>query len=660
MAGIIATLRRLWEHIYTHHTRHLSARLMLYMLLIGLMPVLIAGYVINLQFESNLIAQTEQDLTRRLNGVNNGIENYLRTQEKNLRTLAFTPTLQIAMTEFEAAYAAEGAEGIAIQEIEDKYLDFLAAYVENNFYTDIYLISTQGDVLISLLHGEEHGINLNSAAWSGGQINQVYRQSLTQIQAITSLPEMKNDQDIFFYVASPVIEENHVKGSVIIKINMQNLQTYYLDTLQFTQDVRMIAAHYDAEKWQRIFLRGLQNEPVLSEWELSSLQQHKVQMGDMLHMQQYFEVAAYLPSFSAYIVLGVPQQFVMAVVQRTKLLVLVFMLISGLIIALLASRLASNFTRPIKELGLSCEALGHGAKQVSVAIERSDEIGHLARQFNDMADNLQKTKTQLVQTEKLASIGHLAAGVAHEINNPMGIVTANVASLEEYTETLIKFSQIIALQTNHIDESNVDSTLKNMQDYYRKKDMKFVCEDVNILLDETQQNLKRVRDIVSSMQVFSEIDKESETNCDSSALMDSSLVDLKPQMPTSIKLLREYSSNICAQGRPKQLKRAFSHVLDNALKALVSKEKGILRVRIRTREGVVVINIDDNGEGIIGENKDKIFNPFFTTRKVGHGIGMGLAVTYSIITAHGGEIQVQSAEGKGTRISIRLPLSPSQ
>ena len=651
MARITDFFVRIYRRVLVHHARHLSAQLMFYLLLIGLLPVFIAGYVVNAQFESNLLAQTEQDLKHRLGEMNDGIETYFRTQEKNLRTFASTPTLQKIMQESIAAYVQDGADGLALQEVEDKYADFLSAYAENNFYTDIYLVSKDGDVLISLLHGTGHGVNLQQAGWGERSMGAVFKQSMSVLQVLTSYPEVDEEHGVYVYVASPVQVNDEIIGSVMLKVNMKNIQIFYLDSLQLTDDIHMIVAQNVAGKWQRVYLSGLSDEKTLSPWEINNLQQHILHMNHMLKNQNYYEVSSYLPTFAAFVVLGVPQAYVMADVQRSRWLVLLFMLVSALVIVLLASRLASNFIRPIRELGRSFQALGHGETRVSVAIERQDEIGLLARQFNEMADNLQKTKSQLVQSEKLASIGHLAAGVAHEINNPMGIVTANVSTLDEYVRQLIACVECL----NTADVSAQQELVARMQALYRQQDLKFVCEDTGSLLQETNQNLSRVRDIVSSMQVFAEIDKEDVVACDLVALMDSCLAEITTQITGHINLLREYDGAEPVQGRPKQLKRAFLHVLDNALKAVVQKEHGIIRVRIQHQEGMAVISIDDNGVGISPDNKDKIFNPFFTTRAVGQGLGMGLSVTYSIITAHGGDISAASREGKGTRICIRLP-----
>lgn len=653
MARINMHLRQMWQQLRDYYARHLAARLTLYLLLIGLVPVFIAGYVINLQFESNQLRQAEEELQRRLNNINSSMESYFRAQEKNLRIFTQTPSLNAAMQAFSMAYVQQGADGLAMQDAEDKYINYLASFVENSFYSDIYFIVPGGDVVMSLLHGDEHGANLHDPAWANSQIGRTFQKSLRQFQPVTSLPEMDQDQEINFYVGSVLMIDERLQGVVIVKIPSRNLQAFYYDSLQPGDDVNLLVAQLSDGQWQRVFLSGLNTSKTLMEYEIQDLQTHKNHMQAMLKEGDFFSSATYLPTFSAYLALSVPRQQVMQAVQNTKLLVFIFMLVSAALIALLASRLAKNFTRPIKELRISCDALGQGNTQVSVAVNRSDEIGMLARHFNEMADNLQRTKSQLVQTEKLASIGHLAAGVAHEINNPMGIVTANLATLKEYTQSLIEFARILH-QANPAAEK--DGVLQALEDFYRQQDLQFVCGDISMLLDETQHNLRRVRDIVSSMQVFAEIDKEAETDCELASLMESSLCELQEKISGNIHLTRDLHPPLICRGRAKQLKRVFSAVLDNAMKALAGREKGIIRVHMYAADGSAVVKIDDNGHGISDDIKNKIFNPFFTTRAVGQGLGMGLAVSYSIMTAHGGSIEVHSAAQRGTRIIMRLPL----
>ena len=320
----------------------------------------------------------------------------------------------------------------------------------------------------------------------------------------------------------------------------------------------------------------------------------------------------------------------------------------AMIIALASSNISRSITRPIKQLRKSFKALADGEKNVLVRSSSKDEIGVLLVQFNAMVKKLCSTENKLIETEKLVSIGNLAAGVAHEINNPMAIVTSNVSSLKDYTKELVEHLAQVdkVLIHNELYDNNTSISLN-------QNDVSGLASEVELIIDETGQSLTRVKDIVASMQVFSEVDKEDFQTFVINDLLDEIIEEVK-KSNSKINIDNNFVKSISVYGRKKQLKMMFSRLIDNAIKAS-DKKNHIVQVHVGGSADQAIVCVDDNGCGIDQKHRDKIFDPFFTTREVGQGIGLGLAIAYTIVGSHNGTISVQSVVGKGSRFKVVLP-----
>ena len=267
---------------------------------------------------------------------------------------------------------------------------------------------------------------------------------------------------------------------------------------------------------------------------------------------------------------------------------------------------------------------------------------------------LEDAQNQLLQSEKLAAVGQLAAGVAHEINNPIGFVTSNLSSLERYTKDL--FSLIATY--DQIEATLTDSALRSkIRDAKKLIDFEFICEDVGALVAESRSGLERVRRIVQDLKDFSRIDESELQWASVETCLENTVAVLSSDLKGKAEIVREFGGVPQVECMPSQLNQVFMNILVNAHQAISGAGRVVLRTGV---EGEMVwVEIADNGVGIPPENLKRVFEPFFTTKPVGSGQGLGLSVAYSIVAKHHGRIDVGSAPGQGAVFRVALPIDRS-
>jgi two-component system NtrC family sensor kinase len=301
---------------------------------------------------------------------------------------------------------------------------------------------------------------------------------------------------------------------------------------------------------------------------------------------------------------------------------------SILLAILLAIPLAWSISRPLTEMAAATRKVASGDWTVRVPVYGRGETGTLAESFNTMVETLRETQEQLIQTEKLASVGQLAAGVAHEINNPLGSILLYADILRKETPEDNQ-QQIEDLDMIIRETSRCKTIVNDLLNFSRQNEVLAQDTSLNALLEELAQE-------ASKQELYEEID----LTC-----------DLDPDLPT-------------IQADPLQLRQVFLNLMNNAAEAMPEGGRLTLRTRKGDSKGFVTAEIQDTGVGISDENMKKLFTPFFTTKPIGKGTGLGLAIIYGIVKMHRGQISVSSKEGQGTtfRITLRekLPVSPEK
>ncbi len=265
---------------------------------------------------------------------------------------------------------------------------------------------------------------------------------------------------------------------------------------------------------------------------------------------------------------------------------------------------------------------------------------------------LQEAQTQLLQSEKMASIGQLAAGIAHEINNPVGFVNSNMGALRGYFERLFA----VLDDYDHLIAPG-DAVLRTRAAQIKQQaDLAFLRDDVDDLVLESMDGLRRVRDIVRSLKDFSHVDETEWQVADLHQGLDSTLTIAHNEIKYKATVVKQYGALPPVTCLASQLNQVFLNLLVNAAHAIA--DHGQITVRTGAADGWVWIEIGDSGSGIAPENLNRIFEPFFTTKPVGSGTGLGLSLSYGIVKKHGGRIEVDSELGRGSRFTIHLPLKP--
>ncbi|MCC5599146.1 sensor histidine kinase [Nostoc favosum] len=331
-------------------------------------------------------------------------------------------------------------------------------------------------------------------------------------------------------------------------------------------------------------------------------------------------------------------------------------------------------TSGIQELNTLSNSFNHMAGQLHesfTALEKSkeeleDRVEERTSELKNALEELQRTQSQVIQSEKMSSLGQLVAGVAHEINNPVNFIHGNLDYVQEYTQDLLALVQLYQ-QYNSNPAPEIQTAIEDM-------DLEFLQGDLPKMLSSMKVGTDRIRQIVLSLRNFSRTDEAEFKSVDIHEGIDSTLMILqhrlkaKPEQP-EIQVIKDYGNVPLIECYAGQLNQVFMNILVNAIDAL--EESNALRTyqeiednpsRIKIRTSVVnstwvEVAIADNGVGISKEFQQRIFDPFFTTKPIGKGTGMGMSISYQIVTEkHGGKLECFSTAGEGTEFIIQVPL----
>lgn len=296
------------------------------------------------------------------------------------------------------------------------------------------------------------------------------------------------------------------------------------------------------------------------------------------------------------------------------------------------------------------------ARKQAEAVEKTrlEELSRTNHELKILNTKLEQAQNQLLQSEKMASIGMLAAGVAHEINNPIGFIKSNMQSLENYVNDLMLV--VAAYERAEASLPEQQAAFAELHEVEDQIEFDYVKQDIRALIAESRQGLERVTKIVVDLKNFSHMEsKDQWTVDDIHAGIESTLNVIWNELKYTCEVKKEYGQLPLVECVISQLNQVFMNLLVNAAQAI--ENKGIITIRTGTDGEMIWIEIGDTGKGIAAENIGNIFNPFYTTKPVGKGTGLGLSVSYGIVQKHHGRITVESEIGQGTRFRVWLPVT---
>ncbi|MEO1378302.1 MAG: GAF domain-containing sensor histidine kinase, partial [Cyanobacteria bacterium J06635_10] len=306
--------------------------------------------------------------------------------------------------------------------------------------------------------------------------------------------------------------------------------------------------------------------------------------------------------------------------------------------------------------------------QAAIAIENARLYAgeqEKSQQLQESLETLQQTQAQLVQTEKISSLGQLVSGVAHEVNNPVGFIAGNLSIANQYIEDLLELLNLY--------QANLPSPPEEIEAFQEEIDLDYLIEDLPKMINSMELGTDRIRDIMQSLRNFSRTDSADKKAVNVHEGIETTLMILqhrfkaKAERP-AIEVIKKYDELPLVKCYSGQLNQAFMNLLANAIDALdesnegktygeIQKNPNVITIRTSADEDKVTIRIADNGPGMTEEVRNKLFNAFFTTKPEGKGTGLGLSISYQIITEkHGGNLYCISSPGNGAEFVIELPL----
>lgn len=282
------------------------------------------------------------------------------------------------------------------------------------------------------------------------------------------------------------------------------------------------------------------------------------------------------------------------------------------------------------------------------------------RDLSRALSHLKESQTQLVQSEKMASLGQMVAGVAHEINTPLGYVKGNVEMVREVLEQMHDLAQqyqklmdVLSGNEIELDALSLSEHLAHLLSLNEEINPASLLLDVGEIFDDTMYGIEQINELVASLKDFSRLDKAKTDNVDLNECIENSLLIANNTLKYRVEVIKKLGSLPKLKCSPSQINQVILNLLTNAAHAINDYGKVLVKSYVEGSHAVIIV--EDNGKGISKQNLSRVFDPFFTTKEVGKGTGMGLSISFKIIKDHGGSISVASKEGVGTRFTIKLP-----
>lgn len=365
------------------------------------------------------------------------------------------------------------------------------------------------------------------------------------------------------------------------------------------------------------------------------------------------------------VALGASKQKSRAFIKSVNYAFFTMIFAIGILLVLISIVATRSIVQPVYELVEASRNLDNRDGPAEISISTSTELGVLQESFNEMSrrifeaktdlekkirelesayTELKETQTRLVHTAKMAGLGQLVAGIAHELNNPIGFIYSNMSHLRDYSDRLIHLVRVAESDPGRLSAAKAEA------------DFDYIVSDLPRLIASCEEGARRTRDIVLGLRNFSRLDEAKLKRVKIGESIENTLRLIAGEIKNRVEVHLDLSPVPEVLCFASQLNQVFMNILANAAQAIEGEGDIWISLKHLNYEKRVLISIKDNGKGMSPEILEKIFDPFFTTKGIGQGTGLGLSISYGIIRQHGGDIQVKSEPGKGTEFIIRLPI----
>jgi signal transduction histidine kinase len=473
---------------------------------------------------------------------------------------------------------------------------------------------------------------------------------------------------------------NIVAVGVEIAINEQNFMGIRKEMEIVKNDPRLSFVRLLEEDtlWNKARTKYEIQDTVINTFPENAILPTNVQSSDSLIVKRA-SLNTKLINGNGAILVGFKTQPILEMQKRVRFISFIVSAVVMIIAILIGLWLARNISRPVLALREAAHCVGEGDLTQQVKNNSGDEIGELTRAFNTMVkdlaqarqalneanqnlastnkalslsmDELKSAQEQLIQAEKMASLGQLTAGVAHEINNPINFVSANVDPLKQDLTDIIlvlrKYEQVVR-------EQKLEDQFSGVAKFKEDSGVEMSIDEVKNLLKGIEDGAKRTAEIVKGLRNFSRLDQNVFKKADLNDGIDSTLTLLHSSYKNRIEIDKEFGDLPEVECFPGQLNQVFLNILSNAIQAI--PEQGKIAIKTWVSGDRVKISFKDNGSGMSEEVRKKIYDPFFTTKDIGKGNGLGLYISYGILEKHRGKIEVFSTLGKGTEFVLTIPI----
>ncbi|MBX7230573.1 MAG: two-component sensor histidine kinase [Bdellovibrionales bacterium] len=625
--------------------KSLRFMLMGWFLLFSIAPLaFLTGYSL-VKYEQSL----DQELSRRLSAHWREVDTLIKEYQKALMTDGRKLAQEKSLQSYLKLQQINGAR------------DFIRSWMKTHYTHHLWVWDSAGQLQIAFHRNREGVIQRLDKM----EVGNVYLSDLKSLQNKDTFLDVdvraKNENGVVELMVFNTIKTD--KGQVIAYLQqLVQLDEYFLQTIKNRLGVELV------------FFRPEQEKVVSTQVDLFSYpvsffltKAKQSPYFDLTLRNETFRFISHQLKWGTALLnmtIGVSKQMSKDVLRKVN--VAFFSVVLGIIgLLIVLSVVSSRFLlRPLYAILEGIQNHDLEKELVALEVKNETELGLLASSFNEMAkrtfeskknlkskineleianQEIKETQAKLVHAAKMASLGQLVAGVAHELNNPIGFIYSNLGVLKENVEKLIVLVDIAEKNPSKLEKAKQEA------------DFDYLVSDVPKLIASCEEGARRTRDIVIGLRNFSRLDEAQLKEVDLHEGLESTLQILSGELKNRITVHKDYGSLPKIYCYASQINQVFMNILSNATQAI----EGLGDIFIKTQKvknNKIKISIRDTGQGINLEHKDKIFDPFFTTKSSGQGTGLGLSISYSVIEKHGGDIEVYSEPGKGTEFIIFLPV----